>query len=290
MSVQSTSARRQSAAPAVSVQGLGFAYGEHRVLSGVSFSVETGSLVSLLGPNGTGKSTLFRCLLGLERGYEGQIRVQGREVRDLPSAQRARMMAYIPQSHRPIYDYDVIDVALMGGSAGGGAFFRPGAAHLRRAEEALERVGIAHLARASYTRISGGEQQLVLVARALAQGARILVMDEPTSALDFGNTLRVLECVKGLAGEGYAVIQSTHQPDQAFLYADQALVLHGGGVAAFGRPREVITSSLVSRIYGVDVRVASLCDDRVRVCLPAHRCAQAGVDAEAGPGTARARA
>ena len=177
-------------------------------------------------------------------------------------------MSFIPQSHKPVYDYAVLDVVLMSSGAGAGAFFSPKKAHIDRAYEALERGGIGFLAERPYTHISGGEQQLVLIARALAQNASTIIMDEPTSALDYGNTVRVLSCVRQLAEDGFTIIQSTHQPDQAFLYADKTLVLHEGSVLAYGPPKETISAELISRIYGVDVEVNSLHDDKVRVCVP----------------------
>ena len=258
----------------VSVKNLSFSYGAHEVLRDISFDVAEGTLVNVLGPNGTGKSTLFRCILGLNRAYEGSIVVNGKDVRSLNIRQRAREMAFIPQSHKPVYDYDVLDVVLMSSGAGAGAFFSPKQSHIDRAYEALERVGIGFLADRPYTRISGGEQQLVLIARALAQDASTIIMDEPTSALDYGNTVRVLSCVRQLAEDGLTVIQSTHQPDQAFLYADKTLVLHEGNVLAYGTPKDTITEELISKIYGVEVEVNSLYDDKVRVCIPTRELAR----------------
>lgn len=252
----------------VNISKLSFSYGPHPVLRNVSVDVEDGTLVNVLGPNGTGKSTLFRCILGLNRDYQGTILVNGKDVRSLSIRERAREMAYIPQSHKPVYDYAVLDVVLMSAGAGAGAFFSPKQAHVQRAYDALEKVGIEYLADRPYTHISGGEQQLVLIARALAQNASTIIMDEPTSALDYGNTVRVLSCVRQLSEEGLTIIQSTHQPDQAFLYADRTLVLHEGEVLAYGTPKETITAGLISKIYGVDVEVNSLYDDRVRVCVP----------------------
>ncbi|MBE6472487.1 MAG: ABC transporter ATP-binding protein [Coriobacteriaceae bacterium] len=252
----------------VKVDNLSFSYGAHRVLDGISFEVPEGTLVNVLGPNGTGKSTLFRCILGLNRAYKGTIVVNGKDIRSLSIRERAREMAFIPQSHKPIYDYDVIDVVLMSSGAGSGVLFSPKGSDLERAHAALERVGIGFLAERPYTRISGGEQQLVLIARALAQNASTIIMDEPTSALDYGNTVRVLSCVRQLAEDGLTIIQSTHQPDQAFLYADKTLVLHEGGILAYGEPKQTITAELISKIYGVDVEVNSLYDDKVRVCVP----------------------
>lgn len=254
----------------VHIEHLAFSYGTHQVLRDISLDVGEGTLVNVLGPNGTGKSTLFRCILGLNRSYSGTIVVNGKDIRHLSIRERAREMAFIPQSHKPVYDYAVLDVVLMSSGAGSGVFFSPKKSHIERAEAALQRVGIAHLADRTYTRISGGEQQLVLIARALAQNASTIIMDEPTSALDYGNTVRVLSCVRQLASDGLTVIQSTHQPDQAFLYADKTLVLHEGEVLAYGPPKETITAELISKIYGVDVEVNSLYDDKVRVCVPKH--------------------
>ena len=181
---------------------------------------------------------------------------------------RASEVAYIPQSHSSTYAYDVLDVVLMSAGGGIGLFSTPKRMHVDRAWDALERVGIAHLGHRPYTQISGGERQLVLIARAIAQNARTIIMDEPTSALDYGNTVRVLSTVRQLAREGMSIVQSTHQPDQAFLYADQTLVINDGRVHAFGNPKDVITKELVSTIYDVDVEVNSLYGDKVRVCVP----------------------
>jgi iron complex transport system ATP-binding protein len=254
----------------IEISGLSFAYGSHQVLSDVNASIPDGALVNVLGPNGVGKSTLFRCILGLNDGYMGSILVNGRDMRKLSIRERAREISYIPQSHAPVYDYEVLDVVLMAAGSDLGMLRTPGPRHMKRAWEALDRIGVAHLAHRTYTQISGGEQQLVLVARALAQNAKTIIMDEPTSALDYGNTVRVLSCVRQLAREGLSILQSTHQPDQAFLYADSTLVINDGRVRAFGPPKDVITSQLVSELYSVDVEVNSLYGDKVRVCVPVH--------------------
>ena len=252
----------------IDVERVSFSYGSHVVLRDLTFHIPDNTLVNVLGPNGVGKSTLFRCILCLNGNWTGSIRVNGHDLRALSVRDRAREIAYIPQSHAPVYNYEVIDVVLM--SAGGniGLFGTPKRCHLDRAWEALERVGIAHLGHRPYTQISGGEQQLVLIARAIAQDARTIIMDEPTSALDYGNTVRVLSCVRQLAREGMSIVQSTHQPDQAFLYSDKTLVIADGRVLAFGDPKDVITKEPVSAIYGVDVEVNSLYGDKVRVCVP----------------------
>ncbi len=258
----------------ISVEHLSFAYGSHEVLHDLTFDIPDGCLVNVLGPNGVGKSTLFRCILGLNQQYRGTIRVNGKDIKTLSIKERAREISYIPQSHAPVYDYEVLDVVLMATGSDLKMLSNPGCNQRKRAMEALERIGIAQFAHRTYTQISGGEQQLVLIARAIAQNARTIVMDEPTSALDYGNTVRVLSCVRQLAREGLSIVQSTHNPDHAFLYSDRTLVLRNGRVDAFGDPHEVITSELISGLYSVDVEVNSLYGDKVRVCVPVNEVEQ----------------
>lgn len=254
----------------IRVEHLSFSYGSHEVLHDLNFDIPDGCLVNVLGPNGVGKSTLFRCILGLNQQYQGTILVNGKDMRTLSIKERAAEISYIPQSHAPVYDYEVLDVVLMATGSDLKMLSNPGCAQRQRAYEALERIGIERFAHRHYTQISGGEQQLVLVARALAQNAKTIVMDEPTSALDYGNTVRVLSCVRQLAREGLSIVQSTHNPDHAFLYSDKTLVLREGKVDAFGDPSDVITSELISGLYSVDVEVNSLYGDKVRVCVPVH--------------------
>lgn len=258
----------------IEVTNLSFAYGNREVLRDLNFSIPDGCLVNVLGPNGVGKSTLFRCILGLNPHYSGSILVNGKDLRALSVRQRAREISYIPQSHASVYDYEVIDVVLMATGSELKLLGTPGPEQLQRAHAALERIGIEHLAHRTYTQISGGEQQLVLIARALAQNAQTIIMDEPTSALDYGNTVRVLSCVRQLAREGLSIVQSTHNPDQAFLYSDKTLVINDGRVRAFGSPHDTITSELISDLYDVDVEVNSLYGDKVRVCVPVRELEQ----------------
>ena len=171
------------------VNDLRFAYGDHQVLRGVTFRAEYGEFLSVLGPNGVGKSTLFRCMLGLLTPTGGEATIDGRPIGAMTAAQLARHIAYIPQSHNPVFNFSVFDMVLMGTTAQTGTLSAPKKEHLARAEAALERLGIAHLKDRGYANISGGERQLVLIARAIAQQAKILVMDEPSANLDYGNRL-----------------------------------------------------------------------------------------------------
>ena len=252
----------------IQVENLSFSYGDHEVLKEVSFSADYGQFLSVLGPNGVGKSTLFRCMLGLLNPSSGSTSIGGTPITELTAAQLARKIAYIPQSHSPVFNFSVFDMVLMGTTAQMGAFSSPGKSQEEQASLALERLGISHLKDRGYGSISGGERQLTLIARAIAQQAKILVMDEPSANLDFGNRLRVMRTVRDLAADGYCVIQSTHDPDQAYLWSDKLLALHGGRVLAWGAPRDTLTGHLISTLYGVEVDVCSMREDAVRVCVP----------------------
>ena len=249
----------------LSVERLSFSYGGGRtVLDDVSFRAEEGQLLSVLGPNGVGKSTLFRCMLGLLSGYTGAIRLDGADTRPMPARQIAHRVDYIPQMHYPAFNYSVFDMVLMGTTHTMGAFGTPGEKQRRAAEAAIERMGISHLAGRSYLRLSGGEQQMVLIARALAQQSPVLMMDEPTASLDYGNQHRVLSCVRALAHrDGYTVILSTHNPQHALTYADAILALHGGRVLTHGAPGVVLTAPALKTLYGVDVCMADTPAGRV---------------------------
>ena len=253
----------------VAVQNLCFSYGGDPVLQDVTFRAEYGELWSVLGPNGAGKSTLFRCILGLLRPSSGNICIDGIPISSLSARELARKIAYIPQSHNPAFAFSVLDTVLMGTTAQLGSFESPKQKQIREAEDALEQLGIFHLRDRGYGNISGGEQQLALIARAIAQQAKILIMDEPSASLDFGNRLRVMQTVRALTRDGYTVIQSTHDPDQAYRYSDRILALRGGCVLALGTPSETVTSPLISELYGTGVEVCSIRDDRIRVCISA---------------------
>ncbi|HWQ58337.1 MAG TPA: ABC transporter ATP-binding protein [Clostridia bacterium] len=250
----------------LTVSHLSFGYGPHAVLRDVSFEAKPGELLCVLGPNGVGKSTLFRCILGLLADYRGNILIGGRDAGKLSPRARANFVAYIPQSHYPAFNYSVFEMVLMGATRELSALATPGARQREGAQTALSQLGIEDLAYRGFARLSGGEQQLVLIARAIAQKAEILVMDEPTANLDYGNQLRVLERVRGLSREGYAVLLSTHNPQHALMYADRILALHEGAVLADGAPDDTLTEELLMRLYGVEARFVAF--EGQRVILP----------------------
>lgn len=254
----------------LSVDRLSFSYGQRNVLRDISFSIPQGKLVSLLGPNGTGKSTLFRCILSLLRGYSGKVLVDGKDTTRIKLTDMARLIAYIPQVHYPAFNFTVLDMVLMGTSASLSAFGIPGEKEKETAVQSLKMMGIADLALRNYMQISGGEQQLVLIARALSQDSRLLIMDEPTASLDFGNQTRVMQCVRSLVSKGYTILQATHNPNQAFMFSDQIMAMTGGMIIAQGEPRDVVNAQLIMELYGIKARVECLDDGKTRFCVPEY--------------------
>jgi len=252
------------------VGGLSFGYHGRAVGHDVSFALEAGEVMCLLGPNGGGKTTLFRTILGLLPALGGTVAIDGESLHGWSRARLARVLGYVPQAQLGLFPFTVREVVLMGRTAHIGPFATPSRRDVALAEATLGALGVAHLAARAYTEVSGGERQMTLVARALAQEPRVLVMDEPTASLDFGNQVRVLSRVRDLARRGIAVILSTHDPDQAFLCADRVALLHDGRLARLGPTAEVVTPAALRETYGVDVDIVTLTRDgrEVRVCLP----------------------
>jgi len=255
----------------LTASNLAIGYGRTQVGTDINVSVAPGQVLCLLGPNGCGKTTLFRTLLGLLPPLAGQITLGGQPLQSLPRAQIARAMAYVPQAHAPPFPFEVIEVVMMGRTARLGAFAQPGKADRDAALQALAQLGIADLAARDYSRLSGGQRQLVLIARALAQEAPLIVMDEPTASLDFGNQAQVLAQIASLAqasaAAGHGVILSTHDPDQAFALNADVLAMKDGRIIASGPCDSVLSSDTLSTLYGLSVTVETTASGR-RLCLP----------------------
>jgi iron complex transport system ATP-binding protein len=255
----------------LAAENLGFGYRDRRVGSGVTLELAAGEVLCLLGPNGSGKTTLFKTLLGLLPAQAGRVLIDGRDARMLSRDAMARQVSYVPQAHAAFFPYTVRETVLMGRTAHLGLFAAPAARDHAAALDAIRRMGIAHLADAVYTQISGGERQLALIARALAQDARMVIMDEPTANLDFGNQVRVLERIRALADEGIGVLLSTHDPDHAFLCADRVAMLHQGRLMACGAAEAVMTADNLRQLYGVDIVVTTVAlaqGGARRLCVP----------------------
>ena len=261
----------------VEARDLAIGYPGHAVGEGIALAAGAGDILCLLGPNGSGKTTLFKTLLGLIPARGGEVLLAGKPLGRLARSEIATHAAYVPQAHAAPFAYPVLEVVLMGRTARLGLFSQPGEADRAAAQDALARLRIEDLAEADYTRLSGGQRQLVLIARALAQETPVLVMDEPTASLDFGNQALVLREIAGLAADGLTVILSTHDPDHAFAVGTAVALLHEGRVRAKGEPAQALTPEALSAVYGVEVRVEGLADGST-VCVPslARRDAAAG--------------
>jgi iron complex transport system ATP-binding protein len=250
-------------------QGLVFGYPGRTVGTGLDLALRPGETVCLLGPNGSGKTTLFRTLLGLVPPRAGRVLLDGRDLAHLPRAEVARQLAYVPQGQQGALPYGVLDVVVMGRAARLGTFAAPGAGDHAAARAALARLGVADLAGEDYTRLSGGQRQLVLIARALAQEAAFPVPDEPTASLDFGNQALVLGEIRKLRAAGLGVLLSTHAPDHAFACAaDRVLLLRDGRLVADGTPEDAVTAARLGEVYGIAVEVVHVPALGRPVCAP----------------------
>ncbi len=239
----------------------------------VSFSLGDGEVMSILGPNGCGKTTLLKCLNSLIKLRAGSVVVDSRDISRLPRAEVARTIGYVPQLHQPTFAFSVVDTVLVGRAPHLGLLASPKREDVRIAEESLETMGIYHLRDKPYTQLSGGERQLVVFARVLAQQPSLLLLDEPTSHLDFGNQIRLLRIVESLAATGLPIIMTSHFPDHAFLVSSKVALMKKGEFIDVGTPDAVITDRNLERVYDIQVRVVNV-DSGVnrRVCVPVANC------------------
>jgi len=249
------------------ISGLHFGYDGRKVLRGVDASLEPGTLCGLFGPNGSGKTTLFRCCLKLLATPPGSVRIGGRDVSGLSAGEMARLAAYVPQDHDSPFPYLVKEIVLMGRTPHmGNLFFDITEAHRAAVIDALEAVGIRDLADARYDQLSGGQRQLVLMSRAIAQQTPLIILDEPTSALDFDNQVRVWRILRRLAMGGTTVVACSHDPNHVAWFCDRVLVLDEGRIVMDGPPETAITESTIGSLYREVCQVRRI--DGLPVVLP----------------------
>jgi iron complex transport system ATP-binding protein len=250
---------------------LDFGYPRRCVGRSLSMELRAGEVLCVLGPNGAGKSTLLRTLLGLLPPLGGSVTLAGRDLRGLSRGAIARALGHVPQASNAAFDFEVVEMVEMARTAHLGLLTQPGRRDREMALAALERLGIGDLAGRSMAALSGGERQLVLIARALATGAPAIVMDEPTANLDPANQWRVLAEIGRLRKAGIGILLCTHDPDHALLAADRALLLRNGQALAHGNAAEILVAQNLSKLYGVTVHVTEVQtpDGIRRVCVPA---------------------
>lgn len=230
--------------------GLSIGYPGRTVGSDISLQLLAGEVVALLGANGSGKTTLLKTLLGLQPQLAGTLQLQGCPLATQPAPARARLLGYVPQAAGSGFAFSVLEMVLMGRVAHLGLLARPGRADRDMALQVLERLGILALAQRSYPQLSGGQQQLVLLARALVQQPKILLLDEPVASLDFANQILVLEQLAALRDQGLAILFSTHQPEHALQLADQLLLVKDGSFHLLDSPQQLDVDRL-AWLYGL---------------------------------------
>lgn len=243
-------------APALSFERVAFAYGRTPILVGIDLAVAPGSITGVLGPNGTGKTTLVRLASAALRPASGRIALFGDDLAAMPARERARRVAVVPQETHPVFEFTVEEIVRMGRTPHLGLLGLEGPRDRRIAREAMERCEVAHVAGRSFRALSGGERQRVLLARALAQEARLLLLDEPTAFLDLKHRLAVYALLDRLHVEhGLTVVVVSHDINLAARYCDRLVMLRCGAVAADGTPAEVLRPEPIRAVYEVDVEV-----------------------------------
>ena len=238
----------------LSVQHLSFSYGPRRILEDVTFEVAPGAFCALLGPNGSGKSTLVKAIAGVHRAKSGTVTVEGRETSSLGRRELARVVGYVPQAGDAPFDLTVREAVMLGRTPHFG--IAPRAEDRAKVEDAIARMGLGDLAERSMSELSGGQAQRALIARALAQDTRVLLLDEPTSALDLRYQIETLQLVRQITREErISALIAIHDLNHAARYCDQIVVLHGGRLVADGSPAEALRAPVLRSVFEVDVEV-----------------------------------
>ena len=252
----------------LTIEHLSFLYDDSRtIFYDVNFTVSSGEILSILGPNGAGKSTLLNCIANLFKPASGTILLDNKPMEKMNIRDIARIIGYVPQVHTPAYAYTVLEFTVMGRTPYIGAFAVPSKEDYKIAEEGLERMRIAHLRDKAYTEISGGERQQVTIARALTQQPQLILMDEPTAHLDYGNQYRVVQMIRDLANEGYAIIMTTHNPEHAIMLNGKTAVLTREGTLSAGLTKEMLNAKSLSELYGLTIKTVYDEDAGRNVCI-----------------------
>ncbi len=247
---------------------------EKPIVKNVNLVLSSGEACCILGPNGVGKTTLFKTTLNLIKPLEGQICIDGADISGWRPKKRSRYLAYVAQAHIPTYPYRVEEIVLMGRMGQTSAVGQPTRQDYEICAQALEDVGIRHLQGKIYTEISGGERQLLMIARALAQQPKFLIMDEPTANLDYGNMVLVMQCIRRLTAKGICVIFTSHIPDQAFMAQSKVALMRRNAPVLFGPSNEVITERNLYEAYHTDIQILEVLDHSgkpLRVVAPRFR-------------------
>ena len=246
-------------------------YRKSVIIDSINIGFEQGEIVGILGPNGVGKTTMFKSILGLLPLIDGKVTLDGVDKDSISSKEFARNVGYVPQSNNPPFPFTVPDVVVMGRVSRLKRFERPGIKDYMIAYEVLDTLKVSYLRNKVFTEISGGERQMVLIARALAQNPKLLVMDEPTANLDLGNQIKVLSTIKKLSKMGLGVLMTTHSPDHAFLCCDRIILLTKTKEVLIGTVDEIVTETNLRKAYDIDVKIIETKEPNgtiLKTCVP----------------------
>lgn len=248
----------------VLIDSLVFSYADNRVLDGISTSIKKGSICAILGGNGCGKTTLLNCINKLLSANSGTITIDDHSVTNLTAQEIAKLISYVPQEHDNIFPYPVIEVVVMGRSP----YLRIGQCptdiDYTEAEKALEKLGAKHISNQCFNKISGGERQIALIARALVQQSPIMILDEPTNHLDFSKKFSLMKLLKKISAEEQkTIITTTHDPNLIYSIADQVIMLKNGNVFTDGTPEETLNEKNILEVYGVNTKAYPVENDGV---------------------------
>ena len=235
------------------------------VLKGISLQIPEGKVTALLGPNGSGKSTLFKVLIKVLSPYEGDVYVNGKDLKYIDVESLSRTIAWVPQEEDSLFPYTILDYVLLGRTPHLGFFSMPSKKDEEIAHNILAQLNLSNIAHRKVLTLSGGEKKLVSIARALTQQSDTLILDEPTAHLDIGNKVKVLNIIRKMANSGKTVIFSTHDPNEAFLVADNIAIMNGGEIISEGPPAVAMTEESLEKVYGVPVMVHRVKDNHVLV-------------------------
>lgn len=236
----------------IQLQDLTIGYRGQMIAEKLNLSFQSKEVTCLLGANGCGKTTLLKTILGILPKISGEIFINQKPQNKWQRSELSKYLGYVPQAHNHIFPFTVEAVVLMGRTAHLDWYSSPKAQDKAIAHRCIQQLGIEHLTHKPYTQLSGGQQQLVLIARALAQNPSFLIMDEPTASLDFGNQMRVLEQIEKLKAQGLSILMTTHQPEHAMQIADRVILLDHGNIIADGSPKECLTLKYLAQIYALD--------------------------------------
>jgi len=240
----------------IELRELSCGYGKKPILSGVNLIINKGELTCVLGKNGSGKTTLFKTILGLLPSMGGNILYDGKILTSYSGKGVARLISYVPQAHGTPFPFTVLDVVLMGQYIHtSGMFGKPQRQNIEKAIKCMEVLGIESLMYKNISKISGGEKQMVFIARAIAQEPSFIIMDEPTANLDMGNSIKVMKVAQLLKQKGYGVIMNTHMPDQALQFADKVIMLKNGKISNIGDPQQVLKSNTLTDLYNTPIEI-----------------------------------